>query len=226
VIPTESALHLFNRAKNLQECWNEIQSSFDLLETELKGIFTLGCHTSVAAYMLPPLFKRLEREAPQIKLQLVHDLSRKITEMVVSYEIDLGFVINPPKHPDLVLKKLGEDRVTFWKKRGESKVPERIFADLNLLQVKVLIDKTSKKYFKEYDLIPTTSLELIRTLTSQGSGIGILPERVTKADQNRLEIYNHNLPGHPDEIYLAYRKELMASKAGAEIIRLSTLTFT
>ena len=45
-------------------------------------------------------------KSPLIKIQLVHDLSRKILEQILSYEIDFGIVINPIRHPDLILKKI------------------------------------------------------------------------------------------------------------------------
>jgi len=49
-----------------------------------------------------------------LKLKLHHDLSRKMTEEVVSSRIDFGLVINLTPHPGLVIKPLLTDEVTFW----------------------------------------------------------------------------------------------------------------
>ncbi|MBN8536471.1 MAG: LysR family transcriptional regulator substrate-binding protein [Deltaproteobacteria bacterium] len=172
--------------------------------------------------MLPKFLDNLHVQAPGIEVELIHDFSRKITEGVVSFYVDIGFVVNPIRHPDLVLKKLGDDRVLFWKKRGGGTLPKRIFADRNLIQMQEILGKTHTKDFKEWNLISTTSLELIRTLTLSGQGIGILPERVAKADGADLVPYNSSLPFYEDKIFLAFRKDVLSSKAGRELIRLAT----
>ena len=59
-------------------------------------------------------------------------------------------------------------------------------------------------------------------MTLSGQGIGILPERVAKLDHADLVVYDKNLPTYSDEIYLAYRKEGLSSKAGKELIRLAS----
>ncbi|MBC7398270.1 MAG: LysR family transcriptional regulator substrate-binding protein, partial [Bdellovibrionales bacterium] len=168
-------------------------------------------------------FQNLNQHAPKIEISLVHDFSRKVTERIVSYDIDLGFVINPVRHPDLVLKKLGNDQIRFWKKKGHSNPPKRIFADSNLNQMAILLGKTYAKYFSDWSLVETASLELIRTLVSQGHGIGILPERIANAEGFDLVAFDKALPSYADEIYLAYRREVLASRAGKELIRLAHL---
>ena len=85
-----------------------------------------------------------------------------------------------------------------------------------------ILGKTHAKEFKGWSLISTPSLELIRTLTLSGQGIGILPERVAKADGADLVPYDLSLPIYEDKIFLAYRKDVLSSKAGRELIRLAT----
>ncbi len=204
------------------ECWDEIHRGIFRSTSEIFGRFKIGCHQSVGAYTLPKFLDQLEKYAPGIEIELIHDFSRKITEGVVSFDIDLGFVVNPIRHPDLVLKKLGEDRVLFWKKRGSGALPENIFADRNLAQMQDILGKTHSKEFKGWKLISTPSLELIRTLTLSGQGIGILPERVAKADGAELVPYDVNLPIYEDKIFIAYRKDVLSSKAGRELIRLAS----
>lgn len=139
----------------------------------------------MGAYTLPKFLDQLHKQAPGIEVELTHDFSRKITEGVVSYNIDIGFVVNPTRHPDLVLKKLGDDRVLFWKKRGASQLPEKIFADRNLTQMQDILGKTHSKEFKGWKLISTPSLELIRTLTLSGQGIGYFTRACRKSGWNR-----------------------------------------
>jgi DNA-binding transcriptional LysR family regulator len=222
VIPTEEGIFLYRKTNALLDCWGEVQKGIYRSTTEIVGRFKVGCHPSVGAYVLPVFLDRLHAQAPGIEVELSHDVSRKITEGVVSHAIEVGFVVNPVRHPDLVLKKLGDDRVRFWKKRGAGPLPKRIFADVNLVQMQDILGKTHAKEFRDWKLVSTPSLELIRTLTLSGQGIGILPERVAKADGADLVPYDSSLPTYDDKIFLAYRKDVLASKAGRECVRLAS----
>jgi DNA-binding transcriptional LysR family regulator len=224
VIATEAGTLFYTRAIALQENWGSLQTEIQKLKNEVSGTFKLGCHTAVGGYALPPLMSALNREAPGIELSLVHDFSRKITERLIAYEIDLAYVINPVRHRDLVLVKLGEDQVSFWKKKGLSNPPKRLLADQGLAQVESLLSKSQQKHFKDWTLLQTASLELIRTLTLDGQGVGILPGRIALSESSGLVPYNDKLPVFQDEIYLAYRKELLMSRAGKELIRLARIS--
>lgn len=221
VVPTTQGDLFFRKAVSLHQSWLELQKGIQNSANEIFGRFKLGCHQSVGAYTLPGFFDRIEKHAPGLEIDLIHDVSRKITEGIVSYDIDIGFVVNPTRHPDLVLKKLGDDRVLLWKKRGVSRLPQKIFADVNLVQMQDILGKTHAKNFKSWSVVNTSSLELIRTLTLSGQGLGILPERVAKADGADLVPYDTDLPTYHDKIFLAYRKEVLSSKAGRELIRLA-----
>lgn len=222
VIPTEQGTLFYGKTYKLIDCWNEVHKTIYRSTSEISGRFKIGCHPSVGAYAIPKLLENLHTHAPGIEVDLVHDVSRKITEGIVSHSIDVGFVVNPTRHLDLVLNKIGEDRVLFWKKRSSGALPKRIFADVNLVQMHEILQKTQAKDLNEWVLVNTSSLELIRTLTLSGQGIGILPERVAKADGADLVPYDSKLPIYEDKIYLAYRKEILSRKAGKEIIRLAS----
>ena len=222
VVPTEQGSLFYKKSHSLLDSWNELHHDLDQSLDTLHANFKVGCHQSVGAYTLPRFFESLQKNAPGIEIDLIHDFSRKITERVVSFEIDLGFVVNPVRHPDLVLRKMGDDRVLFWRAKGAGSIPKKIFADVNLAQIQDILGKTHAKEFKDWKLINTNSLELIRTLTLAGQGIGILPERVAKADGADLAPYDSKLPIFEDKIFVAYRKDALSNRAGRELVRLAT----
>jgi DNA-binding transcriptional LysR family regulator len=224
VVPTEQGALFYRKAHGLVEAWNELHKDIGQSKHAIQGRFKIGCHQSVGAYTLPRLLGNLREHAPGLEIELAHDFSRKITERVVSFDLDLGFVVNPVRHPDLVLKKLGDDRVLIWRSRhaAENVLPKRIFADINLAQVQDILGKAHAKEFRDWSLINTNSLELIRTLTLSGQGIGILPERVAKADGADLVPYDSRLPIFEDKIFVAYRKDVLNNRAGRELVRLAT----
>jgi len=218
LIPTDFGNEFYLRAKTLLDAWDGLIHQPKNGSLGLEGRFRLGCHSAVAGYTVPRLLKRLNAEAPRIELELVHDISRKITEKLLSFELHFAFVVNPVRHGDLVLVKLGEDRVTFWKRRAAKSVPERLILDTNLAQVDDLLRKTRSKVFPEWSMINTGSLELTRTLIAEGGGVGVLPERVALADGAELEVFDSSLPVFRDEIFLAYRKEMILTASGKKVI--------
>jgi DNA-binding transcriptional LysR family regulator len=216
-IPTPSADLFFAKAQQLRESWKALSEDLNQGKTFLQGTFRVGCHASVGTYTLPKFLKALSVAAPQIQVKLFHDWSRNINEKIINFELDLGFVINPFKHRDLVLRKLGDDQVCFWKATG--KVPPKIlFADMNLTQTRTLLTSVWAKKFANWQLIETPNLELIRTLVTQGAGVGILPTRVVQAEASGLEHYAKDLPQFHDEIFLAYRVGTLNSAAGKKLI--------
>ncbi len=222
VLPTAAGKIFYLRAVALQENWESVQNDILKVKNEITGKFKFGCHTAVGSYAIPPLLQKLNEYAPHIELSLIHDFSRKITERLIAYEIDIAYVINPIRHPDLILIKLGDDKVTFWKKRGIHP-PKRLLADQGMLQAESLLSKSKSKIFKDWTILQSASLELIRTLTLNGQGVGILPTRIAKAGGADLVVFGEGLPVFHDELYLAYRKELLMSQAGKELVRLAKI---
>lgn len=216
-IPTEAAELFYARALQLQENWKSLSEDLNKGHSQLKGIFRIGCHPSVGAYTLPNFFKKLSKTGPQIDIKLHHDWSRNITEKLIRFELDLGFVINPVKHPDLVLRKLGEDKVRFWKAKGVD--PDNVlFVATKLSQTRTLLTKTQTKKFADWKIIETPNMELIRSLVEQGAGVGILPTRVAQPEISNLVPFSNDLPHLHDEIYLVYRMNTLTGAAGKKII--------
>jgi DNA-binding transcriptional LysR family regulator len=99
VVPTEEGVLFYRKSFALLDCWDEVRKGIYRSTTEIFGRFKVGCHQSVGAYVLPKFLHGLYTQAPGIEVDLVHDVSRKITEGVVSHTVDVGFVVNPVRIP-------------------------------------------------------------------------------------------------------------------------------
>lgn len=215
--PTLAGKSFYAKASKLKECWLDIQHGIKE-EKGLQGRFRLGVHPSLGAYTLPGLFKKMQDTAPSIEIELHHDISRRLTEKVISFELDLAFVVNPTKHQDLVLKKIGTDRIVLWKASNIKNPSPLLFTDWEPSEFKSLMNKKSTEKLKTFSIVESTSLELIRTLVLQGAGIGFLPERVAKADGAKLECYDESLLSVQDDIFLIHRYDSVKSLAGKTIL--------
>lgn len=213
---TQAGKQLFAHARSLLQDWEMVKSRA-LASTHLvEGIFSLGCHPSVALYSLPQFLPDLLESFPKLEVRLVHNLSRKIVESVVSMEIDVGIAVNPVKHPDLIIRKLTDDKVTFWVGEGNRKIQDFqsgqaiLICDPELLQSQTLLKQIRSYGFSYQRTLFSSSLEVITYLTLGGAGIGIIPERVVSVfSQNKIGLLRRvsKTPVFNDEICLLYRSE-------------------
>lgn len=212
VVLTDAGNILLVKAEHLLNAWGELKTQTAQQSEQVQGQIRLGCHVSVALYSLPQFLPETLKAFPNLEFSLEHDFSRKITESVISLKLDLGIVVNPVQHPDLVIKKLAKDEVTFWRKEKlASELQKVLIADNQLVQSQTLLRKLKKNapVFEKY--LTTSSLELARDLALAGAGVAILPAKVAAMGAGKL----HRLPGLPtyhDEICLIYRTERRTSK--------------
>lgn len=215
---TQAGKQLLTRGKDLLQQWENLRSHALSSTNEVQGHYNIGCHSSIALYSAPHFVADLLESNPKLEIKLTHDLSRKIAERVITMEIDIGIVVNPVKHPDLVIKKLCSDEVTFWTGRSKHSVQDFksgeavLISDMDITQSQSLLKQLKKSGgigFKR--ILTTSSLETITELVASGAGIGIIPSRVVMAMEHSSHIKRlqkiPNAPVFKDEIYLVYRVE-------------------
>lgn len=209
---TDAGKVLLQESENFLRTWENIISRVQSSQNEVQGVIRLGAHPAVALYSLPLFLKSFLDRHPEVEVRLVHDLSRKIAEGVISQQIDIGLVINPVAHPDLVIRKLANDRVTFWRSKNHRKTHgQRLIADLDLVQTQSLLRKAAKWIGPEMRILPTSQLDIARELCALGIGIAILPERVARHGDSTLEPIE-GAPVFMDELAVVYRVERKKQK--------------
>ena len=210
---TQAGKQLVLHARQLLSFWEKTKAETLASQQEVQGYFTLGCASTIAHYLVSGFLPDLLENHPKLELHLKHDISRKITEKVINLSIDIGLVVNPFKHPDLIIRKLCNDEVGFWVGEGFRKIQDRnskhavILCDPDLMQTQVLLKQIKKSGFIYERIITMNSLEVVASLTASGCGIGILPTRVANVlCQNQLTRIP-DTPVYADEICLIYRNE-------------------
>lgn len=209
---TPAGRTLLAQARDLIQKWESVQAKTLASHEEVKGQFTIGCHPSVALYSLPQVLPELVLENQGLDIRLFHDLSRKVLDQIIAVKADIGIVVNPTRHPDLVIKKVCDDEVTFWVSDQKKTIPEDvIISDPELLQTKELIRKTKKLGYEIKRSIESSNLEVVAELTRAGCGVGILPARVAQRVGQLKRV--KSAPVFKDEICIVYRGESRSVKA-------------
>lgn len=202
------------RARRVLFEWEEAQNLANPETGLVQGCYTFAIHPSVALYTIQHFLFQIQTEFPALNFKFIHGLSREMTERVISWEADFGIVVNPIKHPDLVIRRLCLDEMTLFHVPDARKV---LISDENLTQTKSIMNRISKA-ISTSGTINTPNLEVAAKLTALGLGIGILPTRVAGQypKLKRLE----GAPVFKDEICLVYRPEKQLNPAGKRIVEI------
>ncbi|MEZ4743484.1 MAG: LysR family transcriptional regulator [Bdellovibrionota bacterium] len=220
---TQAGRKFLNGSRLVLENWKQLRADTLKSHYEISGEVSLGCHPSVALYTLNRFLPKLLIENSELTINLQHDLSRKIAEEVISLRLDLGIVVNPVNHPELVIHKLCQDQVGFWKLTSNSFEKNILIYDPNLQQSSNLLKKLKKnpKFSNTFMRhIHSSNLEVIKNLASSGIGVAILPERVAKAGQsNNLSLLSKSAPTFSDQVCLIHRADLTKTQAVKAVIQ-------
>ena len=189
-------------ARALIEKWASLAQVVKSNETAVSGLYKIGCHPSVAIYSLPHFLKDLLLKHPQLEVSLHHGRSRDIANDVIEWRLDVGLVINPPEHPDLVIKELAKDEVTLWVAKS-AYLKDTLILESGLFQTQSILKQLDKQKIKFARRIESSNLEVILSLTESGCGIGILPTRVAKSANVRH--FSNQAPVFEDRLCLIYR---------------------
>jgi len=210
---TRAGVKLVGQIRPLLEQWERLKSETIEDEEAVRGYYTLGCHSSVALYTLRFVLPELLQKHPGLEFKLFHDLSRNVAESIITSKVDFGIVVNPPRHPDLVIRKLFNDEVTFFRSSKRTKWNDPVSGDAvlmsepSLLQTQELLRKMAHRQYDFRRTLHGSSLEVMTDLCVAGAGVAILPTRVAlNQNAQRLE----KIPGAPsftDTICLVYRVE-------------------
>ncbi len=216
---TKNGHKLMGQARALLESWERLKKGAIDSDESISGVYTIGCHPSVGVYSLGFL-TRLLSDNPGLEVKLVHDLSRKITEQVVSFQVDFGIVVNPVSHPDLVIRNLLSDAVGFWTAPIPTKTQDPfsgegvLICDAELLQTQALMKRLASGGAKFARTISSSNLEVIASLVSDGAGVGILPGLVAGRYKGMGLTRISNLPKFEDRIALVYRADAQTTGTG------------
>ena len=199
---TPSGQVFLKKAQTLMEAYNGLDISDASVKNFGSRVITIGCHTTVAQYSMPSALSFLKANAPDYKIELVNDLSRKIQEGVQKGQIDIALVSNPVEVPDIVIIKVGHDIVKLWS-ADKSKKYDTIICDLELFQVHSILKHWKEKPNK---VITVQNFGLISRIVNAGIGYGIIPERAVRLSGMKL-LAHDNLPVHNDSICIIHRPE-------------------
>lgn len=92
IIPTESGRAVYKAASQIIHLYERSKQQVQGLQESLRGKLLIGASTGPGEYLLPVLLGRFKHDHPQIATALRVGDSEEITDHVVGYRLELGFV--------------------------------------------------------------------------------------------------------------------------------------
>ena len=176
---------------------------------ELKTSYRLGAHSVVAEYFMSELLIEM---GAGFQLKIEHGRSQDLQTLIQDGEVDIGVIVNPRKNPDLILKKLCDDRMSLWTTTKTKS--SLLLCDPALLQVQTILRGHPEL---GQNILATESFSLIADLALKGRGIAILPTRYVQKNKLKLsEVKDTKF--FKDEFYLVCRPEFGKSSIERKLI--------
>jgi DNA-binding transcriptional LysR family regulator len=198
--------------------WEQIQTELNHITSEVAGAVQLGVHPSVAIYTLPHFLPNLMAKFPALRLQLTHDLSRRIMQMVVQQELDAGLIINPEPRPNRIVRYLIDDEVTLFK---PSKLVNGnlLIYDSNLSQIQAIRRQMELQEIRFERTLESSNLEVISHLLLSGLGHAVLPRRVLASLGHAFEeSFPRLIKPVRDRLALVYHPDFVKTAKGKAVV--------
>jgi len=166
------------------------------LSTLKSGRVSLGANDTISLYFLPRIVKQFTRRYPKIELRLFTQISRRVLDLILSDQIDLGIVSLPLSHDGIEVRDLYHDRFVVVYPAGHPLARRRVLriADLKSLPIIHLKPDTVTRNWIDSRLEPlglggqvrmeVSTIEVIKRLVEAGLGISILPETAVRDEIN------------------------------------------
>lgn len=215
----QSGKQFLIHAQKLLNYWQDARSLTLASKIEVQGSYTLGCHPTIAVDIVSGFLPTLLETYPKLEIHLKNDVSRRILEQIINFKIDMGILVNPVKHPDLIINKLCTDEMTFWTIPEQRKIHDVysgeaiVLCDPDLRQTQTLLNKGSEKGFIFDRIITMNSLEVVANMAAKGCGIGILPTLMTNTLYPKKLKRIMDAPIFSEELCLVYRNEIRSIPA-------------
>ena len=187
-----------------------------------KGSLVIGSLETTAALRLTPFLSQFVSDFPEVDFSLKTGTSRELVEDVLEHRLEGAFVCGPVHHPDLLQRKMYQERLVLLTARRETSLGT--YLRKNDLRMVVLRAGCSYRLILEswlahrgivgVRLLEFGTLEAIIGCVEAGLGMTLLPEALVGPVWRDERVAVHPLPndyGHVDTLFVRRRDSFQSS---------------
>jgi len=202
---TKSGEKLKNHVSDLILKWKNTESSIHALSNEVSGKISIGCLAAMAPH-LSQLTADLLTKHPMLEIQFINDLSAHMTDGVIAGTLDIAIVYDPVKHPDLIMRKIKDIELSFWRSKTGATNDNVVICDPQVFQIQKLL-KDFENYAAAPRICSVKQYEMTAHLAASGAGLGIMPSCLVGKKYNDILARVEHAPAIICEMYLIFRGE-------------------
>lgn len=167
--------------------------------SEPSGPLLIGSTQTTAAIRLPTLLGNYYEQYPKVTLSLITDLSERLIEKVLQYDLDVAFINNPCNHPDLQAIPAFHEEVVLVSAPWITELEEALTKP-NLVYSKgcpyreTLEQWLHSRGTSHPNIMEFGTLEAIISGVSAGLGISLLPRVVIQTQEKLGALRVHEVP--------------------------------
>ncbi len=196
-----------------------------------KGEIRIGAFPTVASYFLPNFVKNIHKKFPHLKIFLIEAKSDELITKLKSGELDFCLLAMPVKDDNLIGEKIFSEKFLLATPKGhpfskKSKIQIKelknqelmLLDDGHCLRDQALEICSMVRAYENQDF-RATSLETLRQMVANGTGITLIPEIAVRSDDKIAYVKIFNAPFRTIGIH--YRKSSVQKNLIKEIIKLA-----
>lgn len=206
------------------------------------GRVRIGAGTTPGTYLLPPVIERFHRRRPELELDYVVGRSRRVEQMILRNEADLGFIGGPPSSAELVSTVVARDEIHCFCGPSHDLASRRRLRPSALSGQRWIAREAGSATRELFEAwlagqgiaarrsTETASPEAVRTLVAAGLGLGYMSRLALEEDYERGRLARLGIAGLNlrRSIHMVRHRDKRVSPALAEFIKEAgrTLRFT
>ena len=196
-----------------------------------KGEIRIGAFPTVASYFLPNFVKNIHKKFPHLKIFLIEAKSDELIAKLKNGELDFCLLAMPIADENLIGEKIFSEKFLLATPKGhpfskKSKIQIKelknqelmLLEDGHCLRDQALEICSMVRAYENQDF-RATSLETLRQMVANGTGITLIPEIAVRNDDKISYIKIFNAPFRTIGIH--YRKSSVQKNLIKEIIKLA-----
>ncbi len=219
LVLTEAGRHLYKYVQKMAEAANDFSLAAKGQNEEVSGEVCISITELDAFFKLPQCIQQLQQQAPHIRLEVV--VSNEISDLK-RREADIAIRYQRPTQNDLIIKKLGTERVYLY---GHKDYAQR-FVNAPIEHVKdvkfIGFDHSEdmKQYFQtlgwsvlDDQFVMLCKNQLVQwQLLQQGVGIAFLPDHIAARNPDLVAVFTQHFKPFELESWLVCHQELHTNK--------------
>lgn len=144
----------------------------------LGGALKIGSYQSISIYFMPRLLKFIKENQPELKIELISDLSKDLIKNTTSGKLDLCISVNPKKSKDLEHIALYEDYYSIYK-HVNLESSKDIYTYLEATDANsISVAEHLKPLRNSHKLISCGDFETAKAMALEKVGLALLPNWV------------------------------------------------